>query len=472
MVEAAPSRSQRIVRVVELVAWLFLAVLVVENLSDAVGAHLFPSDPVAMSSEINQNDRIDIPLILHSVQSRPTFASTFAWWHSSWVKEVPFWRPLTIQMFWLEAHSFTTQRYDLWFLVTAIGHLAMLAALVWMVLTLTSSVAERPSDRARGKAIVWLTIWIFAAAKIGGITPTFLADLFTQPFANVALDVWKNQPDILADLFVFLSLAFSCLRRWWPSIGCAFIAVAFKETGWMAWALDGWLLIIRGDWRRVPASVYVGAAVSIVVLLGLRWASGPEVFHGFRQGSNGAWFSRYESAVGGSYIVSLLVQPYCFIMGHVLFVFGWLRSRGRALAGYLLLAGGLAVALSLQAYLSKGDFITALVSYVDFSMAPVRTLLVIGIYLQLCGFCLVMQRPFYRRIWLFAAGASAVTALPYVAASQVQIHALHLAYAFESVAWATIFVALIDCWRVHLTAFWKALRTSGRSAEASTSPSA
>jgi len=446
----------RVSKILWTIAWCTLVFLILDNIRIEIGSWLLSGDPSRLSPMLA--DHIDVPLILHSLQSKPTFASTFAWWHSSWIPEVPFWRPLSIQGFWIEAHVFTTRRYDLWMWVSCIGHLLMLAALAAMTLAVAVRDLERRADRIRRFAVVWLTLWIFAAERVGGISPTFLGDLFIRTPADIVLYAWKNQPDIFTDLFVFLTLTFVAVRQWWPVLVCAFVAVAFKESGWMAWLLAGVLLAIGGEWRQVPKSVYVAAGVSIFALLALRWISGSEVFRGFHQGTNHSWWRRFEIGVGGNYLDALVELPYCFILGHILVVVSWLRSRGRRVAGYVTLALGISGAIALQMRMTDSPLDATIVSYLDPHIVSFRTLLVLGVYVQVSGVWLALRTPFYRRLWLFAAIASVLSAMPFAAAAQVQIHALHQTFAFESMAWAIIFVALIDRWRVDGLALWSALR--------------
>ena len=493
--------SPVIVKVFWIVAWSFLIFLTIDDVYIEIGAWLFPTNPIRLSPYLA--DQIDVPLIIHSVDSKPTFASTFAWWHTSWIPTVPFWRPLTIQTFWLEKHFLTTARYDLWFWVSTIGHFVMLAALTWMVWTSTLRnpvsgraigprlpspqslgnrtdslisdingpngdavpvAEERSADVVRRKAILWLTLWIYAAVKLGGITPVFFSDLFAGAQASVAFLAWKNQPDILADIFVFSCLALVSRHKWWLAIACGFIAVAFKESGWMVWLIAGVLLTVRGDWRRVPAKVYVGAGVVIATLLALRWISGPDVFRGYHQGSNHSWLTRYEMAVGGTFLYSMTEQPFIFTLGMTFVVFSWLRSRRETLAAYIVLIVGFAGSMALQMHVAGGPLDATIVSYLDARTAAFRTLLVLAVYLQVSGAWLALKSPFYRPLWIFATGAALLSAMPFAAAAQVQVHALHQTYAFESMAWATIFVALVDCWRIHLTAYWRALRSTRRKA--------
>src|SRR3569833_455116 len=72
--------SPVIVKVFWIVAWSFLIFLTIDDVYIEIGAWLFPTNPIRLSPYLA--DQIDVPLIIHSVDSKPTFASTFAWWHT------------------------------------------------------------------------------------------------------------------------------------------------------------------------------------------------------------------------------------------------------------------------------------------------------------------------------------------------------------------------------------------------------
>ncbi len=366
--------------------------------------------------------------LLPGLNQKPTLLSTLDWWHTSWAggPQVPFWRPLTSLGFWLEYHAFSSERVDRWMAVTAVCHLLFLALLV----VFTQRLTQR-----------WwlgvLAVLLFAGERallIRCLPPdcrTVYAalDMAATP-AAMALQNWKDQPEMWAGACILGAVILACDRRWVWALACAFAAVCFKESGWLVFPLSGVALWSRSQLRTVPHCVWVWAAVLILGLVVLRAWAGPAVFAGYHYGHNGHWWPRYFHQAGGCYLLFLTMTTSAggVVLGTLLFVI--LRFWRRSLAtGMVVAAAAIAIAAALQSRWCGGDFVAGLVCLLDWNEG---LLCVVQSFLWLwLAFSLWKNRPYRRSaaaLLLMDLLACAVVA----AASQVTLHALYLALAFQS----------------------------------------
>ncbi|MGO8673771.1 MAG: hypothetical protein ACLQVD_20730 [Capsulimonadaceae bacterium] len=387
---------------------------------------------------------MDIQLIAQSLATKPTFASTFTWWHSNWELVNPFWRPLTMQVFWMEKHCFTLQGFRWWQLVTGLMELISLALYAWFVRLLT-----RRTD------MTCIAVLTFAGPRLGLPIDQFLSGLWHTTPINVAT-AWKDQPDIFADTFLFASLICLLKKRYAPGLVFAFISVSFKESGWMVWFIALVLLAIRGELRALPRWVFVAAAIEIAALIALRYSAGPAVFRGADVGSNRHWFTRYVGGVGGDYAEAFRTLPFCFVLAHAIFLTTRLSQRfkddglrRRIISGVTLCAGMIAT-LFVQARFLGAPLWICLASYTDPVACGYYLYAVLSVLLILSATWAISSQESYRKLGGFALASALITGLPYAAATQVLEHALRQSYAFQSLLVAVAALALWDRWSIVL----------------------
>ena len=368
-------------------------------------------------------DGIDLPLIINSLATKPTYASTFQWWHTSRIPKVPFWRPLSIQAFWLEKQAFTLERFDKWMIVSIIAHLGSLIALGWLALALT----KRP-------VVAWLAILFFGGWHgTPWLSNSALANPLSVP-GNVALDAWKNQPDLFADLFVFLSAALTLRGQYYPAIAMAFIAVAFKESGWMAWPIDGLALLLSGRFKSVGVRPIVTALAVIAALIALRASAGSAVFDGYHQGTNEGWLMRLDHSVYAPYTLLFLTAPYNWFFGNAIGTAIIMRRR-RWVAATICVVG-LALSTLLQARILGEGVDIVVGGYTDPTLSIDTLINTFAVAFVVVSTYLVLRSKDCRPCGRFALGAALIAALPAVGAGQVLEHAFHQSYAFQSLWWA------------------------------------
>lgn len=225
---------------------------------------------------------LDTRLIHGGLLRAPHLADTLRWWYSSWVGQVPFYRPLTSYVFWIEWKAFGNREY-LYLIPTILWHV--------MACALFGVLAYRLAERYR-----------FEANGVAGIVGALgYAGVLSPQRATTAAAVsgaWKNQPDSLAAICIFAALL-SYLRaregrRGMLAAGVAFYLAAcgFKEIAvplplvCAALELDGLTrerlaLVLR---RLAPlfAATLVFLVLRIAAIRGV----------GYTYGTNRAWLYR------------------------------------------------------------------------------------------------------------------------------------------------------------------------------------
>ena len=389
---------------------------------------LFNPHIVAYSRNLPHEDRIDIPMLLHSLASKPTFLSTFAWWHQSWTFETAYWRPLTMQSFWLEKRFFGLDRYDLWMWVNVFWNVAFLLLLNQYVRALTGH-----------RDLALLSVALYCLPM-----PISFAHgvLDPGPFSDVVMASWKDQPDLWTDTLVVGALLLAYRRQFGLTLLCCALAVCFKESGWLAFPLLLIQLAATKRFREVSWRWYAAAAITVAALLVFRLSAGPEVFRGYHLGSNHNWPTRYIRSVCGVYFLMLILYPACWVFGHALYFSGLaLRKRGPgiALGVFLVLAG-----FSGWFYTRVSDMtlMEAFFGLIDF--ADVRAFAAGAVAVWLVAVAVLVRRRELLGWFVYFAALGAVSSGPYVAATQVLVHALHLAFAFQSVLGAILALALAE----------------------------
>ncbi len=389
---------------------------------------LFNKNIVAFSRGLPRMDKIDIPMLLGALSEKTTFASTFAWWHESWTRQTAYWRPLTMQSFWLEKRLFGLDRYDRWMWVSfALG--AAFAALLGIYVRVVTGRRD----------LALLSVALFTLPSPLSLLRNIVS---SGPNSDLVLGTWKDQPDLWANCLTLAALILLHRRRFAWALACGAAAVCFKESGWLVFPLSLVQLIATRRLREMPLWVYGAAAAVILTLLGFRYSAGPAVMRGYHMGSNQHWHDRYVNALEGVYFSMMFTLLPGWLLGHAA-VGGILAvKRFGPARGMLAFA---AMAFLVAVYYARADSLT-LPEAVAGLLDPENNLPACAAVTALWLFgaaALARNRPLLRRAAYFFV-LSAIAATPFVAATQVLAHALHLATSFESVIGAAMTLAVAE----------------------------
>lgn len=312
---------------------------------------------------------IDTVLIREGLFSAPRFVDTLQWWVGTWVGQVPFYRPLTSYVFWLEWRAFGDLEH-LYTIPTFLAHLAATAALAVLAYRLALTWAlPHPQVMAIAAG------WAFAG---------FGMDYRSTVVERVVL-YWKNQPDTLAALCTFLAVqAYLHARNrrdasplqavcWYLAACC------FKE---IAVPLPLACAILEADRRLgdVPRGRHtrvLSMMAAAVLFFALRWVAIGGL--GYRYGSNDAWLFRTSFELFGPLALPLMygywIVPALALLTAVV-ALGWrtmsavagerpsrarrLRANAAAIAAFTV--GTIALG---QAHLRQMDALDAVYSWQD-----------------------------------------------------------------------------------------------------------
>lgn len=370
----------------------------------------------------------DLALIKDGASRVVTWRDTWRWWHGPWIGQVPFWRPLTSYMFWLQIRCFGTDSFH--------GYAAVSALLVLLSAGVIYDFARQltGSWKAALLAVYWYAG--YRPGRIGSIFPS------ARGPAVVVATYWKDQPDIVVVICLLVSLTMAMRRRLWASLAFVSLAVCFKESGWLGFVLVPLLMVCVSGvrWLRgLSPELIATSAFVIGALLALRYLSGPDVFGGFRMGTNRWWYIRYVHATAG-YWPCLAWNCLPAAIGSLgLAVSIWMPCS--LLTRMVVLLAGLAMAAGTQA--ARLDIPIAYAVAQLFELVgtfSLQTVLLGGLWLLLASLLLLWA---WRQATCLAL-LSFVAALPYVAATQCGEHVLLLCYTFHAVIAALTIEALLS----------------------------
>jgi hypothetical protein len=330
----------------------------------------------------------------------------------------------------MEYKIFPPNRYDDWFIVSCLSNLVFISLFVVLVRKLTGS-----------------TIVAFFAGMIFGgdflLSPLaadsqllnlFGSEVFTTP-CDLCLVLWKNQPDIWSDSAVIAGLIFALDRKWVWTILCAFVAVAYKENGWLIFPLT--LLMLWGTDRlkSTPRSVYIALASTMAALALIRLNCGMTVFRGYDIGKNN--IGSHHGAIYRYLLSCTLPYPGMFLQSASAAVFGTFVFLGVA-ASQLhralrlgLAVMGIAIAVAMDAAIGRVDPMAALYLELDWDI-NLKSAMVAFLCLSFVYYGYRVTS--HKRLLISLAGMILISTTLIVLSTQVQAHVLYLAYAFRSAA--------------------------------------
>jgi len=226
---------------------------------------------------------IDEGLILDGLDQKRTFLSTLDWWRGPWCGQVPFFRPITSQLFWLQDQLFGRERFDLWTL-TSLGSHIIATGLGYLALLILF----------RSKIVAAGTVVMFAG-------PPFFLGLKIRSFVLIndhyfmTLPFWKNAPEYWLAIALFATILAFLARRYYLALIGIFIAIGVKETGFAT--LPCLMLIAWYRKQQVPKWFWLTGLVGTIAVFFWRWQAIGSL--GYSLGSNRSWLYRMSLYYGG-----------------------------------------------------------------------------------------------------------------------------------------------------------------------------
>jgi hypothetical protein len=364
-------------------------------------------------------DNYDIPPLLLRARQCTSFIQTRSYWHEDYTPGIPFYRPLSLTWFWIEYHAFTPYHYNRWIAVSICLQLLFCTLFGLFLRKLSGSTSA-----------ALFTLCLFAGMRFGPISDFLECFRISEGVPGlVAVLAWKDQPTMLSDCALLSALIFTQREKWFAALFSAVVAVLFKEAGWITYALAFLMLAYQGKLSKVPKWVYVAAFIGIAIPMLARDLSGMGVIGGYRVGHNYSWRTRYMYAVAGTFFADAINGGWpAGLLGVTLYGICRLQ-RTRLILRVLAAAFAASVAIWLQSRLLHAPYVEGFAIMLDPSM-ELSYIILMFIFAVGAGL-LVKERELIKAAGLLII-YSFIAALCYVAALQVNIHALELCYVCQA----------------------------------------
>ena len=364
-----------------------------------------------------QRIEVDYHQLYPSLESKQTFAQSFDWWHEPWRADQwvgAYWRPLSMQAWWIESHLFGEDRSYNWMRVSL-----LLAALFDVLLFLFF---WRLTCR-RLFALVGLAIFVLPGAWIHLLSPLAVVPRISN--ADLLLvQGWKDQPDLFANCLIIAAMIFAFDRRYFGALICACLAPCFKESGLLVFPLVLAMVVYAGDFRRLPKWIYAAVASFFALYMFARWTAGPMVFHFHTHGGDAGAISRYTNAMLPLAIIALTSIGAAFAG---LTTFGLILWRPRRLWMWT---------SAVAASLFVGVLLLALQRLMELDVAFAQFLLdgepVLLFILWLLVTAAIIMARIYLKPAIFLAACAFFVAIPFAMVTGALEHVLTLARAFQA----------------------------------------
>ncbi len=361
---------------------------------------------------------VDYHMLYPALESKPTFWSTFNWWHEPWRGDAwvgAYWRPLSMQAWWLEAHLFGEDRSFNWMRFSLILSVFFNILLLYFLWLLTKN---------RFLALVGMALFDFPAAWFHWICP--LSDLPRVNNADLMIiQGWKDQPDLFANIFVVGALILAVKNRWVLSLLCAAAAIGFKESGLMAFPLAAIVVWPTQGLKRMPWWVYVSSASIVALMMVARWFAGPLVFAFHSYGRDVGGLTRYLNAMLPLGLSALSSAGETLVGAGLA---GLLLWRPKSLPVWLgAILGLLFAGVALVACQESLPLDVAFAQLLDQGAVPVLLLT-----LWLIVIAVLWTHKIYFKWAMILAACAFVSALSFGLATQAALHVLALARAFQA----------------------------------------
>jgi len=313
-------------------AWLLLMGAARVGLSGA-----FDYD-AKMKRARGDSPRLDFDTIdfIDNVQANPRFADTFKWWSGPWYPKVPYYRPLTMTLFWAENHAYGPHGRVAFQWTHRLLHLLFLTLLM----------------------VFFIHVAGWKRGVLGAVLFASTANRFLLlPVGDDAFNCWKDQCDVLSiSLSTLACLLFWRGSRggsgdwwrqkwWWGALVCMVVGVTVKESGFLLplylsitlWAAKR----LRALWPALLPFFGVAALLWVYRL----WALGG---WGNKTGGGHGWPTRFAgqvlglptSIIGGDGLPVLALCPFAALALWLTYRAGkWPQKSARTLWLSLALVG-------------------------------------------------------------------------------------------------------------------------------------
>ncbi len=376
-----------------------------------------------------QKVEVDYHQLYPALESKHTFAQTFEWWHSAWRADEwvgAYWRPLSMQMWWLESHLFGEDRSFNWMRVS----LLLAACFNLLLLRFFHLLSGR-----RLFALIGLAIFALPGHWLHLISP-----LSVEPRISNAdlllLQGWKDQPDLFANCLTIGALIFAWNRRYGWALACAALAPCFKESGLLTFPLLFGLLLYRGELKSLPKWVYAGVVGFFGLYMFARWTAGPMVFGFHTHGGDAGAVARYTNAMLplawisiGGFGEALAALGVCGLLL-------WRPKKLLVWLGYVIAL--LAVSVLLVALQSQLPIDVAFAQFLMEGMRPV----VLLVSWLLVGLAIWKHRQFLRQA-IYLSLCAFFLAIPFAMVTGALEHVLTMARAFQAGYGACAFLSVV-----------------------------
>jgi hypothetical protein len=373
-----------------------------------------------------QAKEVDYHMLYPSIESKRTFAETFDWWHEAWRADEwvgAYWRPLSMQAWWIEARLFGIDRSHSWMRVS----LTLAALFDVLLFFLFWKMTKRRLLALVGLALFALPSWIVTVSPLSSQPRIWNADLlFCQG--------WKDQPDLFANCLTVGALLLAIDRRYTWALLCAALAPCFKESGLLTFPLVLGVVIYQGDLKTMPKWVYGGVVTVFAFYMYGRWSSGPMVFRFHTHGGDAGAWARYSNAILPLAWLSLAS------IGHAIAATGVLallvRGPKRTYIWMASIIGLLASSVGVTALQTRGPLDVALAQFILGAGSALLFLLWLLVAL------IVWQRREFLSPALFFAACAFFVAVPFAMVTGALEHVLTLARAFQAGYGACVLLAV------------------------------
>ena len=234
-----------------------------------INHHWFVDKHVEQTARGFASGDVDDAVFIKDIGHHSGFFGPLFWWHNGWhgTAYPYYWRPLTLYGFWCEYHLFGAYRFDRWQVADIFFHAVFAVVLGLFAYRVSGSKFAAPLT-----VILFSKFYLFSIPYL-----TYYGLFFATPDGLVVLASWMDQPEAWGAICTLVSLMSTMGRRWWWALGWAVASVCFKESGWFTFPMLLATLLYTGDLRRVPRGVWIGTAVSWIVLIALRASAGHDV---------------------------------------------------------------------------------------------------------------------------------------------------------------------------------------------------
>jgi len=398
--------------------WLLAAFLIFASLWLGVGRKYLNFDNPSQDIVHLQATEVDYHQLYPALESKHTFAQTFQWWREPWRADQwvgAYWRPLSMQAWWIESHAFGEDRSFNWMRVS------VLLSIVFDLLLLQ---LFRILFKHRLYALVGLAIFVLPGSWMHAITPLAISPRIWN--ADLLLTQgWKDQPDLFANSLILAAMICTFRKRYGWALLFGALAPCFKESGLLAYPLLLGVVTYQGELKRLPKWIYAGVGAVYAAILLARYLAGPMVFHFHTHGGHAGAVVRYTNAMLPLSVL-LLTSFGAALLGLALFSLLILKPN-RPLVWLRILLPTLLLAILIAA-LQGG--VTYDVAFAQFLMDGWQSTLLFTLWLVVT-FLVWQQREFLKPA-IFLTACALLVAVPFATVTGALEHVLTLARAFQA----------------------------------------